>query len=167
MWNILSYTSQNIQSCLDTEFFQCYHGNTVMLLNRSYSISEWMMISSSLEWFSLFFKGIVRKLKKIYPFMRQKMSVDCCLFYELVLINESCISFEWISQWAEPCYYRNASLLTPPGLFLSGVQKGAGRGDEGKDGNWLEDEEIPPLDEERGPRPADLRWRLTTLPLAR
>lgn len=49
-----------------------------------------------------------------------------------------------------------ARTLLLPFLFL-GVQKGSGRGDEGEDGNGLEDETIPPLDEERGTRPADVR----------
>lgn len=49
--------------------------------------------------------------------------------------------------------------ITP--RFLSGVQKGAGGGDEGEDGDRSEDEEVPPLDEERGPGPADLHRRLT------
>lgn len=33
-------------------------------------------------------------------------------------------------------------------MCLSGVQKGAGGGDEGEDGNRPKDEEVPPLDEE-------------------
>lgn len=46
-------------------------------------------------------------------------------------------------------------------LCLSGVQKRAGGGDEGEDGNRHEDEAVPPLDEERGAGPADLYRRLT------
>lgn len=67
----------------------------------------------------------------------------------------------------QPRRYGNAFALTPPGLLSSGVQEGAGRGDEGEDGHGLEDEAVPPLDEERGPGPADLRRRLTALPVAR
>lgn len=39
---------------------------------------------------------------------------------------------------------------------FSGVQKGAGGGDESEDGDRPEDEEVPPLDEERGTGPADI-----------
>lgn len=46
-------------------------------------------------------------------------------------------------------------------LCLSGVQKRAGGGDEGEDGNRHEDEAVPPLDEERGAGPADLHRRLS------
>lgn len=46
-------------------------------------------------------------------------------------------------------------------MCLSGVQKGAGGGDEGEDGNRPKDEEVPPLDEERGTGSADVHRRLT------
>lgn len=55
------------------------------------------------------------------------------------------------------------AMVTPPHtLFLfTGVQKGAGRGDEGEDGHRLQDEAIPALDEERGAGPAHVCRRLT------
>lgn len=46
--------------------------------------------------------------------------------------------------------------MNAPRVFPA-AQKGAGGGDEGEDGDRPEDEEVPPLDEERGAGPADVR----------
>lgn len=77
MWNILSYASQNTQAYLDTELFKCYHDNRMTILNLIYSISEWMMISSS-----LFFEGHHQKCKKSTLFIR--LLIDKRHFYSLL-----------------------------------------------------------------------------------
>lgn len=46
-------------------------------------------------------------------------------------------------------------------MCVSGVQKGAGGGNEGEDGDRPKDEEVPSLDEERGTGQADIHRRLT------
>lgn len=107
MWNILSYTSQNTQSCLDTEFFQCYHGNTIMLLNRRYSISERMMISSSLERFSLFLRALPENKKNATPlwaWIDKKTKNVCWLLSLLWTYTDKWILHQfWVNQpvsWA-------------------------------------------------------------------